>query len=238
MILSRKQRILRNNHGAPQQFEDACFQCLGEISVAEAKRAVTKYRKEFKEAGNFKELESFQKVVTSIAALGVWVGARRGFAKIVVTNGCFDVLHAGHIHLLEKARQLGDYLIVLLNSDKSVKRLKGPDRPINCALDRATVLSALECVDLVFIFNETEITPWITRIKPAAWAKGGDYTLRKLNRNEVRAARKVGCKICLTRHIKGLSTSKLYEKIRHATKMDQGHASPASRSRRLQRVRS
>ncbi len=96
--------------------------------------------------------------------------------KTVFTNGCFDVLHYGHVACLAKARQLGDLLIVGLNSDSSVRRLKGPSRPVNGQMARAIVLAALEMVDYVVLFDEDTPSRLITDVKPNVLAKGGDYT--------------------------------------------------------------
>lgn len=99
------------------------------------------------------------------------VGGRR----LVLTNGCFDLLHAGHVRYLRAARGLGDALAVGLNSDASTRRLKGPDRPINNQLDRAEVLAALEGVDFVTIFDEDTATELVSEVRPDVYVKGGDY---------------------------------------------------------------
>src|SRR5204863_5269839 len=96
--------------------------------------------------------------------------------KLVATNGCFDLLHVGHVRYLQAARGLGDMLAVGLNGDRSVRELKGNGRPINNEGDRAEVLAALECVDFVTIFPETRATQFILAAQPAIYAKGGDYT--------------------------------------------------------------
>ncbi len=101
---------------------------------------------------------------------------KREGRKVAFTNGCFDLLHIGHLELLEHARKLGDILIVGLNSDDSVRRLKGPQRPINTQLDRARILAALEVVDYVVIFNEDTPLELIQTIKPDFLIKGGDYS--------------------------------------------------------------
>ena len=95
--------------------------------------------------------------------------------RIVVTNGCFDVLHRGHTAYLNQAKRLGDVLVVAINSDDSVRRLKGPTRPINPALDRSSVLAALSCVDYVTVFDTDTPIPLLERIRPDVYAKGGDY---------------------------------------------------------------
>ena len=97
--------------------------------------------------------------------------------RIVFTNGCFDIIHRGHISYLRESRQLGDLLIIGLNSDKSVKRLKGPERPINNQTDRAFVLEALDFVDYIVIFDQDTPLSIISAIKPDIYTKAGDYSL-------------------------------------------------------------
>jgi rfaE bifunctional protein nucleotidyltransferase chain/domain len=94
---------------------------------------------------------------------------------VVAAGGCFDVLHAGHVSLLQAARSLGDCLIVCLNSDESVRRLKGEGRPLNPAADRIALLSALHCVDAVLVFDEDTPRAALRRLRPDLWVKGGDY---------------------------------------------------------------
>ena len=100
--------------------------------------------------------------------------------KIVFTNGCFDLLHVGHIRYLAQAKKLGDFLIIGLNSDSSVKELKGEDRPINSFEDRATLLSAIESVDLVIMFEEQTPENLIKDIVPDILVKGGDYNIEDI----------------------------------------------------------
>lgn len=100
--------------------------------------------------------------------------------KIVFTNGCFDILHRGHVTYLQQARALGDLLIVGINSDASVKRLKGPERPVNILEDRAYVLSALKSVDFVIPFEEDTPLDLINTIMPDILVKGGDYTIDRI----------------------------------------------------------
>ena len=100
--------------------------------------------------------------------------------KIVATNGCFDILHAGHVAYLEAAKEQGDLLIVGLNDDESVRELKGPDRPINCLEDRARVLDSIRYVDLVVIFHEKRAQEFIKAVQPDIYVKGGDYTFDSL----------------------------------------------------------
>lgn len=97
--------------------------------------------------------------------------------KVVFTNGCFDILHRGHATYLAQARELGDLLVVGLNTDASVQRLKGPSRPVNCEHDRAFLLAALSCVDFVILFDEDTPAELIRQVRPDVLVKGGDYTL-------------------------------------------------------------
>lgn len=105
--------------------------------------------------------------------------ARKG-KKLVFTNGCFDLLHVGHVRYLKEARSLGDLLVVAINTDKSVQKLKGQDRPLQNQEDRSEILAALECVDFVTIFDEETPEKLIQRIKPDILVKGGDWTIDKI----------------------------------------------------------
>lgn len=134
--------------------------------------------------------------------------------KIVATNGCFDLLHVGHVRYLKAARALGDILIVGLNGDRSVCELKGPGRPINGELDRAEVLAGLESVDLVAVFSEPRATRFIQLVAPDVYVKGGDYSSETLNADERAALEKLGAKIDIVPFEGGYSTSALIEKLR------------------------
>ena len=134
--------------------------------------------------------------------------------KLVATNGCFDLLHVGHVRYLEAARRLGDVLAVGLNGDCSVRELKGSGRPINNEGDRAEMLAALECVDFVTIFPEMRATQFILAAQPAIYAKGGDYTSETLNEEERAALQEVGAEIRIIPFEKGYSTSFLLEQLR------------------------
>lgn len=130
---------------------------------------------------------------------------------VVLTNGCFDLLHVGHVTYLQQARELGDWLIVGLNSDSSVRALKGPDRPINPQDDRATVLSALSCVDEVVIFDEPTPERLIRDIKPDIYVKGGDYTEDTLPERDL--VRGLGGMVRCLDHVPGRSTSALVARL-------------------------
>jgi len=132
--------------------------------------------------------------------------------RLVLTNGCFDLLHTGHVRYLQQARKLGDALIVAVNSDTSVKELKGPTRPINCERDRAEVLAALRCVDHVTIFHGMRVTDVIRTLRPAIYAKGGDYTLETLHPGERAALEEVGATISLLALVPGRSTTSVLER--------------------------
>jgi rfaE bifunctional protein nucleotidyltransferase chain/domain len=139
---------------------------------------------------------------------------RTGGKKIVATNGCFDLLHVGHVRYLKAARALGDVLAVGVNGDQSVRKLKGPDRPINNEKDRAEVLAALESVNLVVIFPELRATRFIQLVAPDIYVKGGDYNSETLNAEERNALQKIGSKIDIIPFERGYSTSSLIEKLR------------------------
>jgi glycerol-3-phosphate cytidylyltransferase len=140
--------------------------------------------------------------------------------KLVVTNGCFDILHAGHVAYLEAARSQGDLLLVGLNADESVRQLKGPGRPLNSQADRATVLAALEAVDAVVIFTETRATEFLRAAQPDVYVKGGDFQVDQLPHDEVEAVKASGGKILTLAHMPGLSTSNLVRRIREDGKID------------------
>ena len=105
--------------------------------------------------------------------------------KIVVTNGCFDIIHAGHIHYLNKAKSFGDYLMIGINSDSSVRALKGEGRPVNCQEYRQYVMDTIRWVDCVYIFNEVRCVDFLKMARPDIYVKGGDYTLETLNKEEL-----------------------------------------------------
>jgi D-beta-D-heptose 7-phosphate kinase/D-beta-D-heptose 1-phosphate adenosyltransferase len=131
---------------------------------------------------------------------------------VVATGGCFDLLHAGHVRMLEAARALGDCLIVCLNSDASVRRLKGPDRPLVGQDDRAAVLAGLESVDAVALFEEDDPRAILRAIRPDVWAKGGDYAVADLPEAEVLA--EWGGRAVIVPYVSGRSTTRLIEVAR------------------------
>ncbi len=146
--------------------------------------------------------------------LPAWRTALRAAGKkLVVTNGCFDLLHLGHISYLESARNLGDALLVGLNGDDSARQLKGEGRPVNAAADRAAVLAALASVDGVCIFAEKTAVKFLATAQPDIYVKGGDYTPDTLNQDERRTVESAGGKIVMIPFVPGKSTTALLEKI-------------------------
>jgi D-glycero-beta-D-manno-heptose 1-phosphate adenylyltransferase len=133
--------------------------------------------------------------------------------KLVVTNGCFDILHLGHVTYLESARNRGEALLVGLNSDAATRQLKGDGRPVNPETDRAAVLAALQSVDGVCIFTDQTATKFLAAAQPDIYVKGGDYTLDTLNQDERCAVESAGGKIVLVPFVPGKSTTALIEKI-------------------------
>jgi len=140
-------------------------------------------------------------------ALAARVRAAGG--TVVATGGCFDLLHAGHVRTLEAARALGDCLVVCLNSDASVRRLKGPDRPLVDEADRAAVLAALACVDAVAVFEEDDPREILRALRPHVWAKGGDYAVGDLPEAAVLA--EWGGQAVIVPYVAGKSTTRLIE---------------------------
>ena len=146
--------------------------------------------------------------------LPAWRAALRAAGKkLVVTNGCFDLLHVGHVSYLESARNLGDALLVGVNGDDSARQLKGEGRPVNAAADRAAVLAALASVDGVCIFAEKTAVKFLATAQPDIYVKGGDYTPDTLNQDERRAVESAGGKIVIIPFVPGKSTTALLEKI-------------------------
>jgi D-beta-D-heptose 7-phosphate kinase/D-beta-D-heptose 1-phosphate adenosyltransferase len=147
--------------------------------------------------------------------LAAWRERFRGEGKrLVVTNGCFDILHIGHATYLEGARALGDALLVGLTGDASVRQLKGEDRPLNPEEDRACMLAALASVDRVCIFPQLTAMDFLALARPDIYVKGGDNTLETINQGERRFVESIGGRIVLIPGVPGKSTSKLVERIK------------------------
>jgi rfaE bifunctional protein nucleotidyltransferase chain/domain len=156
---------------------------------------------------------SFRDKIISWEQLPRWRSDLRHRSRLVVTNGCFDLLHIGHTTYLESARQLGDVLLVGLNGDHSVQQLKGEGRPVNNENDRAAVLAALESVGAVCVFQEKSAAAFLARAQPDIYVKGGDYTLDTINQEERRIVEQAGGRIALIPFVPGKSTSALLKKI-------------------------
>jgi rfaE bifunctional protein nucleotidyltransferase chain/domain len=132
---------------------------------------------------------------------------------VVTTNGCFDILHVGHVRYLQKTKSFADYSIVLLNSDKSVRAIKGPDRPINNENDRAEILCALSCVDYVVLFDENSPRNLLDEIKPDVYTKGADYTMETLPEADIML--KNGTRVEFIEFVQGKSTTATIEKMKN-----------------------
>jgi rfaE bifunctional protein nucleotidyltransferase chain/domain len=139
---------------------------------------------------------------------------RRSGGRLVATGGCFDLLHRGHIELLSQARALGDALVVCLNSDDSVRRAKGPTRPLVAQDDRARVLEALGCVDGVQVFDEDTPAELLSRLRPDVWVKGADYADRPLPERDT--VERFGGRVVLLPVVNGYSTTRLVSASRLA----------------------
>jgi rfaE bifunctional protein nucleotidyltransferase chain/domain len=157
---------------------------------------------------------NFREKIVPWEKLPEWRAAlREKGKKLVVTNGCFDLLHPGHVTYLETGRNMGDALLVGLNGDESVRQLKGQGRPINGEGDRAAVVAALASVDGVCIFVEKAATHFLSVAQPDVYLKGGDYTLETLNQQERRTVEQAGGKIVIIPFVSGKSTTDLLKKI-------------------------
>lgn len=156
---------------------------------------------------------NFREKIIAWGELPAWRAARRAASRrLVVTNGCFDVLHVGHVTYLEAARNLGDALLVGLTNDVHVHQLKGPGRPLNDAQDRAAVLAALTSVDGVCIFPDLNAITFLSVAKPDLYVKGGDYTLDTINQEERRFVESQGGRIVILPGVPGKSTTALLER--------------------------
>jgi D-beta-D-heptose 7-phosphate kinase/D-beta-D-heptose 1-phosphate adenosyltransferase len=150
----------------------------------------------------------------SLAELTAIAAAARANGQIVVfTNGCFDLLHRGHVHVLRQAKAAGDLLIVAINSDRSIKSFKAPQRPILPESDRLELIAAMEMVDYVILFDEPDPYTLIAAINPHVLAKGGDWSTEKIIGADIVEA--AGGRIAVIPYLKGYSTSEIIERIRH-----------------------
>jgi rfaE bifunctional protein nucleotidyltransferase chain/domain len=151
----------------------------------------------------------FAKILSAAELAEVRDGLDAAGKRLVFTNGCFDLLHVGHVRYLQAARELGDMLVVAVNGDDSVRALKGPTRPVNPEEDRAEVLAGLGCVDLVTIFPEVRATNLIRSVRPHLYVKGGDYTPDSLDADERAALSEVGAEVQILPLVPGRSTTKI-----------------------------
>ena len=153
--------------------------------------------------------------VLSVKELGDWRrGEKSAGRRVVVTNGCFDLLHVGHVRFLQEARALGDTLLVGLNGDGSVRELKGVGRPVNPEADRAEVLAALGCVDAVMVFPEKRATRFLEVAQPDIYVKGGDYRPEDLDADEQAAVKKAGGQVKVLKLTPGKSTTAVLAKAK------------------------
>lgn len=134
--------------------------------------------------------------------------------KLVITNGCFDILHRGHAQYLMQARALGDAMLILINSDRSVRELKGPSRPIIDEYNRAYMLCALESVDSVVMFDTQRCDDMFIELRPDIYVKGGDYTLETINPQEREALQSVNAAIRFLPFVEGFSTTEIINKLK------------------------
>jgi rfaE bifunctional protein nucleotidyltransferase chain/domain len=155
-----------------------------------------------------------EKIISAEQAVAIAEALRARKGKLVFTNGCFDLVHVGHVRYLAAARALGDALLVAVNGDDSVRALKGNGRPINREADRAEVVAALESVDHVVIFPEVRATALLEKVRPSIYVKGGDYTAKSLDSEERSALEAIGAEIRILPFEPGYSTSSLLEKSR------------------------
>jgi rfaE bifunctional protein nucleotidyltransferase chain/domain len=156
-------------------------------------------------SGKLKSLEEIKAIV---------VGARNNGKRIAFTNGCFDLLHRGHVHVLRAARACADVLIVGVNSDESVKQIKGPARPVLPEVDRCELLGAMEMVDFVILFNEPDPYDLIAAIQPDVLVKGGDWNSEKIIGADL--VEEGGGRVVVVPYIKGFSTTEILERIRNS----------------------
>ncbi len=153
--------------------------------------------------------------VLSLKELADWRrGEKSSGRRVVVPNGCFDLLHVGHVRFLPEARALGDSLVVGLNGDASVRELKGTGRPVNPEADRAEVLAALGCVDVVVVFPEKRATRFLEAAQPDLYVKGGDYRPEELDADEQAAVKQGGGQVKVLKLTPGKSTSAVLAKVK------------------------
>ena len=199
---------------------------LNEAAIIANHAAGIKVKKAGTYAVNLSELISKfireeSKVLNLEELQGAILDLKKKGKEIVWTNGCFDLLHIGHTRYLKEAKKLGDVLIVGINSDDSVRRLKGPTRPIQTEKERAEILSSLEFIDYVIIFPETTVEKYLYALKPEIYVKGGDYTSSHLEGHiEGKAVKEYGGEIKVIPLVEGKSTTHLVEKAKLREKLE------------------
>ena len=154
------------------------------------------------------------KLVTQDEIIQIVRDLQKNGKTVVTTNGCYDILHVGHVRYLQKTKTFADYSMVLLNSDKSVRSIKGPTRPINNELDRAEVLCALSCVDYVVLFDEDSPRNLLDEIKPDVYTKGADYTMETLPEADV--MKKNNIRVEFIDFVAGKSTTNTINKMKES----------------------
>ncbi|RKN31706.1 D-glycero-beta-D-manno-heptose 1-phosphate adenylyltransferase [Micromonospora musae] len=198
--------------GAPLSTAAQLAQLTATITVSDTGTCVCR-REDLLSALDQPVRDAEHPVVVDGDELSAIVAAQRDAGRSVIfTNGCFDVLHRGHVRYLEQARALGDLLIVAVNADESVRRLKGPDRPVNPVEDRATLLAALSCVDHVVVFEEDSPAALIEVVRPDVYVKGGDYPPEMVP--EAPLVRRLGGQVRTLGYVPDRSTSRIIERIR------------------------
>ncbi len=155
-----------------------------------------------------------ERILSLDAAVRWRAGLRERGITLAVTNGCFDLLHRGHAEYRAAARPAAGALLVLVNSDDSVRRLKGPSRPLNCEYDRAFVLASLAAVDRCVIFGAERCAAELAALCPDVYVKGGDYTVEKLDPSERAALGQCGARICFIPFVPGKSTTAVIERMK------------------------
>jgi D-beta-D-heptose 7-phosphate kinase/D-beta-D-heptose 1-phosphate adenosyltransferase len=153
-----------------------------------------------------------QKILKRDALARLADEAKRCGKRVVMTNGCFDLLHVGHLHLLREAKRRGDILIVALNNDRSVKAIKGPGRPILPESERSELIAALEMVDYVTLFDETDPKAVVEAIRPHVLVKGGDWEVNEIMGADI--VKSEGGEVAVVPYLKGYSTTELIERIK------------------------
>lgn len=154
-------------------------------------------------------------IILTLRTAARWAAAaRRRGRRLVATNGCFDLVHAGHVQYLTRARRCGDLLVVGLNSDRSVRQLKGPGRPLVPARERAALLAALRVVDAVVVFPQKRATRFLQAVQPAVYVKGGDYRPESLDPGERAVLDRLRTRIRILPFVRGRSTTALLAKLK------------------------